>query len=74
MSRSHHVTNKQLRKECRENAALGDIASPSLTKLEEINLKKDIAKINAAWKKQAKRDSLNPGLKMRFKNSDVEVV
>jgi hypothetical protein len=74
MSRSHHVTNKQLRKESKENAVLGDSAGSGLTELEEKDLKKDITKVNTAWKKQAKRDSLRPGLKMRLKNSDVEVI
>jgi hypothetical protein len=72
VSRSYHVTNKQLRKERIENAVSG-AKGTGLTELEEKDIKKDISKVNTAWKRQAKRDSLKPGLKIRLKNSKVKL-
>jgi len=45
-----------------------------LTELEEQDLKKDIAKMNTTWERQSKRDSVKPSLKMRLKDSKVEVI
>jgi hypothetical protein len=73
MSRSYHVTNKQLKKERIEDQLAGCDRSQA-TELEEKDTKKEIAKINTDWKRQASRDGLRPGLKMRLKKSKVEVI
>ncbi len=73
MSRSYHVTNKQLQRERIENA-LNGCGGEDVTELEEKDIKKDIAKVNSAWTKQAERDGLRPGLKMRLKDKQIEVI
>jgi ribosomal protein L29 len=73
MSRSYHVTNKQLVRERIENAVAG-CDGDDATELEEKDIKKDIAKVNTAWSRQAERDGLRPGLKMRLKDRKIEVI
>ncbi|MES2660740.1 MAG: hypothetical protein V4689_19095 [Verrucomicrobiota bacterium] len=73
MSRSYHVTNKQLVQERIENTLAG-FDDTHATELEEKDIKKDIAKVNAAWTKQAERDGLRPGWKMRLKDQKIEVI
>lgn len=73
MSRSYHVTNKQLKKERIEDNLAGCNRSQA-TELEEKDTKKEIAKVNTEWERQAKRDGLRPGLKMRLKHKKIEVI
>jgi len=73
MSRSFHVTNKQLHRERIENA-LDGCDGDDATELEEKDIKKDIAKTNSAWTKQAERDGLRPGWRMRLKDKKIEVI
>jgi hypothetical protein len=75
MSRSHHVTKKMLRQERMQLADLPPEAQAAdMTALEEGDIRKSIAKVNTAWKRQAERDSLNPGLRMQLSDSGIEVV
>lgn len=73
MSRSHHVTSKQLRRERAENALCG-CDGAQVTELEEKDLKKRIAKTNTDWKRQAKRDGMPPRARLRLKKNLVERV
>lgn len=73
MSRSYHVTDKQLVRERIENATSG-FDGADATELEVMDIKKDIAKVNAAWTKQAERDGLRPGWKVRLKGGKIEVI
>lgn len=73
MSRSYHVTNKQLKRERIEDALAGCDRS-QITELEEKDIKKDVSKVNAAWKRQASRDGVRPGLRMRLKAKKLEVI
>jgi glycerol-3-phosphate O-acyltransferase len=73
MSRSYHVTKKQLKRERIEDA-IADCDRSQATELEEKDIKKALAKDNEAWKSQAKRDGLRPGLRIRLKNQKVEVI
>jgi hypothetical protein len=73
MSRSQHVTQKQLRKERIENATLG-LPCQTLTELETKDLKKRASMINCAWSRQAGKVDLKPGRRIRVKNGNVEVV
>ena len=73
MSLSFHVTNKQLKKE-RIEGHLAGCDRTQATELEVQDIKKDIAKINTDWNRQAKRDNLRPGLKMRLKHNKVDVI
>ena len=73
MGRSYHVTNKQLKKERIEDHLAGCDRSQA-TELEEKDTKKEIAKVNSDWERQAKRDGLRPGLKMRLKDKEIEVI
>ena len=74
MSRSYHVTKKQLVKERIENAIV-DPNDPSsqMTELEVADIRKGISKINDGWKKQASRDRLRPGLRMKLTDKGVKV-
>ena len=73
MSRSYHVTNKQLKRERIEDALAGCDRSQA-TELEEKDIKKDISKINVARTRQASRDGVRPGLKLRLKAKRLEVL
>jgi hypothetical protein len=72
MSRSYHVTNKQLQQERSENALEG-CDGEDATELEEKDIKKEIAKTNSAWTKQAERDGLRPGWRMHLRDKQIEV-
>lgn len=73
MSRSYHVTNKQLKRERIEDALSG-CAGSQATELEEKDIKKDVAKVNVAWKRQGSRDGVRPGLRMRLKAKKLKVI
>ncbi|MEM1158807.1 MAG: hypothetical protein AAGH72_11200 [Verrucomicrobiota bacterium] len=53
MSRSYHVTQKQLKKERIENKLCGVDRIPQMTELEEKDIKKRIAKANTKIKRQS---------------------
>ncbi len=60
MSRSHHITIKQLKKERIVDAFLG-LPRQELSELEKADIKKRVSKTNSKWKRKAKIVDLKPG-------------
>lgn len=67
------MSNKQLRRERMENALAG-CEGDDATEFDVKDIQKDIAKVNTAWTRQAERDGLRPGLKMRRKDGKIDVI
>ena len=73
MSRSYHVTERERRKDKYLNRFDDGTIDPSLSKLDELSLKKRMAKENEQWKRATEKVGGLRRTKFSLKSDKVEV-